>query len=91
MWYEAGEPLISQLLLRVCVCARARATGGVARNEEERLINYLLKEKAYNKELRPVENQQEPVYVAVYLALTLSNLISLVMDTHTHTHSVKLT
>ncbi|KAK0141590.1 Acetylcholine receptor subunit delta [Merluccius polli] len=49
--------------------------GGVARNEEERLINYLLKEKAYNKELRPVENQQEPV--AVYLALTLSNLISL--------------
>ncbi|KAA8580519.1 hypothetical protein FQN60_013477, partial [Etheostoma spectabile] len=45
------------------------------RNEEERLINYLIKEKGYNKELRPVEKQQEAV--DVYLALTLSNLISL--------------
>ncbi|KAJ3611798.1 hypothetical protein NHX12_021812 [Muraenolepis orangiensis] len=49
--------------------------GSQGRNEEERLINHLLKEKAYNKELRPVENQKE--LVAVYLALTLSNLISL--------------
>uniref|UniRef100_A0A8P4G7R5 Acetylcholine receptor subunit delta n=1 Tax=Dicentrarchus labrax TaxID=13489 RepID=A0A8P4G7R5_DICLA len=45
------------------------------RNEEERLINYLIKEKGYNKELRPVERQQD--VVDVYLALTLSNLISL--------------
>lgn len=45
------------------------------RNEEERLINYLFKEKGYNKELRPVERQQDAV--DVYLALTLSNLISL--------------
>ncbi len=46
------------------------------RNEEERLINYLIKERGYNKELRPVERQQDAV--DVYLALTLSNLISLV-------------
>lgn len=46
------------------------------RNEEERLIHYLFKERAYNKELRPVENKDE--VVDVYLALTLSNLISLV-------------
>ncbi|XP_074549753.1 acetylcholine receptor subunit delta [Halichoeres trimaculatus] len=46
-----------------------------SRNEEERLINYLFKEKGYNKELRPVERQQD--VVDVYLALTLSNLISL--------------
>uniref|UniRef100_A0AAQ6AKJ1 Cholinergic receptor, nicotinic, delta (muscle) n=1 Tax=Amphiprion ocellaris TaxID=80972 RepID=A0AAQ6AKJ1_AMPOC len=53
------------LLSSECLC----------RNEEERLINYLLKEKGYNKELRPVERQQDAV--DVYLALTLSNLISL--------------
>uniref|UniRef100_A0A8P4GMV9 Acetylcholine receptor subunit delta n=1 Tax=Dicentrarchus labrax TaxID=13489 RepID=A0A8P4GMV9_DICLA len=52
----------------VCVCCWGR-------NEEERLINYLIKEKGYNKELRPVERQQD--VVDVYLALTLSNLISL--------------
>ncbi|XP_068603972.1 acetylcholine receptor subunit delta [Brachionichthys hirsutus] len=45
------------------------------RNEEERVINYLMKERGYNKELRPVERQQDAV--DVYLALTLSNLISL--------------
>jgi len=46
------------------------------RNEEERLINYLFKERGYNKELRPVQNKDETV--DIYLALTLSNLISLV-------------
>ncbi|XP_061569622.1 acetylcholine receptor subunit delta [Cololabis saira] len=51
------------------------STGCWGRNEEERLINYLLKEKGYNKELRPVERQQDAV--DVYFALTLSNLISL--------------
>uniref|UniRef100_A0A8C2CBZ1 Acetylcholine receptor subunit delta n=1 Tax=Cyprinus carpio TaxID=7962 RepID=A0A8C2CBZ1_CYPCA len=45
------------------------------RNEEERLINYLFKERRYNKELRPVQNKDDTV--DIYLALTLSNLISL--------------
>uniref|UniRef100_A0A665UUF5 Cholinergic receptor, nicotinic, delta (muscle) n=1 Tax=Echeneis naucrates TaxID=173247 RepID=A0A665UUF5_ECHNA len=45
------------------------------KNEEERLINYLFQKLGYNKELRPVERQQDAV--DVYLALTLSNLISL--------------
>ncbi|XP_030612217.1 acetylcholine receptor subunit delta-like [Archocentrus centrarchus] len=45
------------------------------RNEEERIIDYLFREKGYNKELRPAEKQQD--VVDVYLALTLSNLISL--------------
>ncbi|KAM9331924.1 acetylcholine receptor subunit delta-like isoform 1-T1 [Pholidichthys leucotaenia] len=45
------------------------------RNEEERLIHHLLKEKKYNRELRPVERQQDRV--DIFLALTLSNLISL--------------
>ncbi|XP_037550358.1 acetylcholine receptor subunit delta [Nematolebias whitei] len=49
--------------------------GCLCRNEEERLINYLFKEKGYNKELRPVEQQKDAV--DVFLALTLSNLISL--------------
>lgn len=46
------------------------------RNEEERVIEYVFKEMGYNKELRPVETQQD--VVDVNLALTLSNLISLV-------------
>ena len=56
----------------VCVCV-SECWG---RNEEERLIHHLFKEQAYNKELRPVEKQGDAV--DVYLALTLSNLISLV-------------
>uniref|UniRef100_A0A6Q2Z8G3 Cholinergic receptor, nicotinic, delta (muscle) n=1 Tax=Esox lucius TaxID=8010 RepID=A0A6Q2Z8G3_ESOLU len=51
------------------------------RNEEERLIFHLFKEKAYNKDLRPVEKQGDAV--VVYLALTLSNLISLKEVTET--------
>ncbi|XP_037311827.2 acetylcholine receptor subunit delta [Pungitius pungitius] len=47
----------------------------LCRNEEERLIHYLIKERGYIKELRPVEKQQDAV--DVFLALTLSNLISL--------------
>uniref|UniRef100_A0A8C3B1Y1 Cholinergic receptor, nicotinic, delta (muscle) n=1 Tax=Cyclopterus lumpus TaxID=8103 RepID=A0A8C3B1Y1_CYCLU len=54
-------------------------SGCWSRNEEERLINYLIKERGYIKELRPVEQQQDAV--DVYLALTLSNLISLVRKT----------
>lgn len=51
-------------------------TGCSARNEEERLINHLIKERGYNKELRPANSKDEPV--KIYLSLTLSNLISLV-------------
>lgn len=50
--------------------------GCSGRNEEERLINHLIKERGYNKELRPVESKDETV--PIYLSLTLSNLISLV-------------
>lgn len=45
-------------------------------NEEQRLIQHLFKEKAYDKELRPVARKEDKVDVA--LSLTLSNLISLV-------------
>lgn len=51
-------------------------TGCSSRNEEERLIHHLLKERGYNKELRPVQNKDETVMI--YLSLMLSNLISLV-------------
>jgi len=72
--FTCAPPLFS---VRVRVRAPAGAPGSAARNEEERLINYLM--KAYNKDLRPVERQQDTV--AVYLGLTLSNLISLVRVT----------
>lgn len=45
-------------------------------NHEERLIHHLFVEKGYDKEVRPVVSTDE--VVDVYLALTLSNLISLV-------------
>ncbi|XP_054621526.1 acetylcholine receptor subunit delta [Dunckerocampus dactyliophorus] len=61
----AAAVFLFSLLWPACWC----------RNEEERLINFLFKERAYNKELRPVQRQQDAV--DVYLALTLSNLISL--------------
>ncbi|XP_071422464.1 acetylcholine receptor subunit delta isoform X2 [Pithys albifrons albifrons] len=44
-------------------------------NQEERLIHHLFKERGYDKEVRPVVSTDE--VVDVYLALTLSNLISL--------------
>uniref|UniRef100_A0A8C6ZC58 Cholinergic receptor nicotinic delta subunit n=1 Tax=Nothoprocta perdicaria TaxID=30464 RepID=A0A8C6ZC58_NOTPE len=49
--------------------------GGLCVNQEERLIHHLFEEKGYNKELRPVVSSDETV--DVYLALTLSNLVSL--------------
>ncbi|NXY79922.1 ACHD protein, partial [Glareola pratincola] len=49
--------------------------GGLCMNQEERLIHHLFEEKGYNKEVRPVVSVDE--VVDVYLALTLSNLISL--------------
>ncbi|KAG7274102.1 hypothetical protein CRUP_028809 [Coryphaenoides rupestris] len=65
----------SAMIAMIHSLSSGKAKRSAARNEEERLINHLIKEKAYNKELRPVEHQQDTV--AVYLALTLSNLISL--------------
>ncbi|KAF5919361.1 hypothetical protein HPG69_010762 [Diceros bicornis minor] len=56
------------LLAALVVC------GSWGLNEEERLIRHLFEEKGYNKELRPVAKEGS---VAVSLALTLSNLISL--------------
>ncbi|XP_066477669.1 acetylcholine receptor subunit delta [Tiliqua scincoides] len=49
--------------------------GTLGVNMEEKLINYLFKEKGYNKDLRPVASKNKSV--AISLALTLSNLISL--------------
>lgn len=45
-------------------------------NQEERLIHHLFEERGYDKEVLPVVSINE--VVDVYLALTLSNLISLV-------------
>uniref|UniRef100_A0A672UZP4 Cholinergic receptor nicotinic delta subunit n=1 Tax=Strigops habroptila TaxID=2489341 RepID=A0A672UZP4_STRHB len=50
--------------------------GGLCVNQEERLIHHLFEEKGYDKEMRPVTSNDQ--VVDVYLALTLSNLISLV-------------
>ncbi|XP_040287019.1 acetylcholine receptor subunit delta [Bufo bufo] len=44
-------------------------------SEEGHLLRYLFEEKGYRKDLRPVESPDETV--DIYLALTLSNLISL--------------
>ncbi|NXD63589.1 ACHD protein, partial [Eolophus roseicapillus] len=49
--------------------------GGLCVNQEERLIHHLFEEKGYDKEMRPVISSDQ--VVDVYLALTLSNLISL--------------
>uniref|UniRef100_A0A5F8GD57 Cholinergic receptor nicotinic delta subunit n=1 Tax=Monodelphis domestica TaxID=13616 RepID=A0A5F8GD57_MONDO len=61
-------------------------SGAGALNEEERLIRYLFQEKAYNKKLRPVDRQGDRV--DIFLALTLSNLISLKEVDETLTTSV---
>ncbi|XP_010156709.1 PREDICTED: LOW QUALITY PROTEIN: acetylcholine receptor subunit delta, partial [Eurypyga helias] len=50
-------------------------SGGLCVNQEERLIHHLFEEKGYDKEVRPVVSTDQ--VVDVYLALTLSNLISL--------------
>uniref|UniRef100_A0A8B9QJP8 Cholinergic receptor nicotinic delta subunit n=1 Tax=Apteryx owenii TaxID=8824 RepID=A0A8B9QJP8_APTOW len=53
-----------------------RPSGGLCVNQEERLIHHLFEEKGYDKEVRPVVSIDQTV--DVYLALTLSNLVSLV-------------
>lgn len=58
------------------LCLTSSPPGGLCVNQEERLIHYLFEERGYNKEVRPVASADE--VVDVYLALTLSNLISLV-------------
>lgn len=57
-------------------CHPRPSAGSWGLNEEERLIKHLFTEKGYKKELRPVTRKEESVDVS--LALTLSNLISLV-------------
>uniref|UniRef100_A0A8C9F8J0 Cholinergic receptor nicotinic delta subunit n=1 Tax=Pavo cristatus TaxID=9049 RepID=A0A8C9F8J0_PAVCR len=58
------------------LCLTLSPPGGLCVNQEERLIRHLFEERGYNKEVRPVASADE--VVDVYLALTLSNLISLV-------------
>ncbi|XP_061493513.1 acetylcholine receptor subunit delta isoform X2 [Rhineura floridana] len=53
---------------------------------EEPLIRYLFDEKGYNKNLRPVASKDDSI--SVYLALTLSNLVSLKEADETLTTSV---
>lgn len=72
------------LLLCVCVCVSECC----CRNEEERLIHHMFKERGYDKELRPARKHQDVVDVEV--ALTLSNLISLVRHTKTRMSRLKL-
>ncbi|KAI1891284.1 hypothetical protein AGOR_G00142200 [Albula goreensis] len=67
---EPIHPGLSVLLLLALT-----ASGCWGRNQEERLIHHLFKERSYNKELRPVARKED--IVVVNLALTLSNLISL--------------
>ncbi|XP_069473642.1 acetylcholine receptor subunit delta-like [Ambystoma mexicanum] len=62
-------------LLGLCLLWAYCLTGILCRSQEEDLINHLFKEKGYNKDVRPVKSKDETV--VVYLALTLSNLISL--------------
>ncbi|KAM4772340.1 acetylcholine receptor subunit delta [Rhinophrynus dorsalis] len=63
----------------ICSCLLLFAVtffpGSLGESEEERLLNHLFIEKGYRKELRPVDHIDETV--DVFLALTLSNLISL--------------
>ncbi|KAG9462173.1 hypothetical protein GDO78_014780, partial [Eleutherodactylus coqui] len=49
--------------------------GTKAESEEGHLLRYLFEEKGYRKDVRPVENPEDTV--DIYIALTLSNLISL--------------
>nr|XP_060623312.1 acetylcholine receptor subunit delta [Anolis sagrei ordinatus] len=60
--------------------------GALGVNMEEKLINYLFKEKDYNKNLRPVISKEESV--TIKLALTLSNLVSLKEAEETLTSNV---
>ncbi|XP_019358650.1 PREDICTED: acetylcholine receptor subunit delta [Gavialis gangeticus] len=61
--------------LRLALLWAVALAGGLCVNQEERLINYLFNEKGYNKDLRPVTSTDQAV--DLYIALTLSNLISL--------------
>ncbi|XP_053566268.1 acetylcholine receptor subunit delta isoform X2 [Bombina bombina] len=60
--------LLSLLYISVCIEAHTMS-------DEERLLNHLFVEKGYRKDLRPVEKIDDTV--DVFVALTLSNLISL--------------
>lgn len=74
-----GVPLHAQQDLRAASSlgpCPPPSPGSWGLNEEERLIRHLFEEKAYNKELRPAVHKEDSVEIS--LALTLSNLISLV-------------
>ncbi|KAK2500915.1 hypothetical protein MC885_018127 [Smutsia gigantea] len=67
---------LPRLLVQALQAFRSAALGSWGLNEEERLIRHLFEEKGYNKEIRPAAHKEDSVEVS--LALTLSNLISLV-------------
>ncbi|XP_004868122.1 acetylcholine receptor subunit delta isoform X1 [Heterocephalus glaber] len=73
-------------VLTLGLLAALVVSGSWALKEEERLIQHLFQERGYNKELRPVARKEESV--AITLALTLSNLISLKEVEETLTTSV---
>ncbi|KAL8188196.1 UNVERIFIED_CONTAM: hypothetical protein K2H54_062818 [Gekko kuhli] len=60
--------------------------GSLAVNMEETLIKHIFDERGYDKRLRPVASKDESL--PVYLALTLSNLVSLKEADETLTTSV---
>ncbi|XP_074403397.1 acetylcholine receptor subunit delta isoform X2 [Zonotrichia albicollis] len=66
---------MGSLLQQLALLGALMLSGGLCVNHEERLIHHLFEERGYDKELRPVVSTDE--VVDVYLALTLSNLISL--------------
>uniref|UniRef100_A0A8B9V2A1 Acetylcholine receptor subunit gamma n=1 Tax=Anas zonorhyncha TaxID=75864 RepID=A0A8B9V2A1_9AVES len=66
---------MGDLLLWLALLGALVVWGGLCVNQEERLIHHLFEERGYNKDLRPVVSTDQ--VVDVYLALTLSNLISL--------------
>ncbi|XP_069473641.1 acetylcholine receptor subunit delta-like [Ambystoma mexicanum] len=75
-------------LVYLALFSACALTGTCGRSQEEDLINYLLIEKGYNKDLRPVRSKDETVEVK--LDLTLSNLISLKEADETLTSNVWL-
>ncbi|XP_064020907.1 acetylcholine receptor subunit delta [Pogoniulus pusillus] len=66
---------MGDLLGRLALLGALVLSGGLCVNQEERLIHHLFEERGYDKEVRPVVSTDQ--VVDVYLALTLSNLISL--------------
>nr|XP_033815039.1 acetylcholine receptor subunit delta [Geotrypetes seraphini] len=66
---------MERVLIHLVLLYTSTFSGSLCISQEEHLINHLFEERGYNKDVRPVKSQDEAV--DVYLALTLSNLISL--------------